>query len=82
MIDESKHRYWKGILVACPRCDHKMSIEDYNAWKGMCPFCGKIVVKMPEYEEVDVGYREINPDGCGDGDKDAETKCSNESQTA
>jgi hypothetical protein len=56
-----------------------MSIEDYNAWKGMCPFCGKLVVKMPEYEEVEVGYREVNQDGCGNGDKDFEAECGNES---
>lgn len=83
MIDESKHRHWKGQLASCPRCGHRMSISDYNVWHNMCPFCGKIVKPMlDKIEEVEIGYREVNPDGCGDGDKNAETKRSNESQTA
>lgn len=53
MIDEEKHRYWKGKLISCPRCDHRMSIEDYEVWHNMCPFCGKIVKVMDEIERIE-----------------------------
>lgn len=69
MIDELKHRHWKGPLISCPRCEHRMSIEDYKVWSNMCPFCGKIVKSMCDVEEVEVGYREVNTDESGRGDK-------------
>lgn len=82
MIDESKHRYWKGELISCPRCEHRMSIEDYKVWSNMCPFCGKIVKISEDIEEVEIGYREVNQDECGRRDQDIETADSNDAQTA
>ena len=52
MIDESKHRFWKGELIQCRVCGHKISIEDHSIYRNRCPFCANPVKPLLKYEII------------------------------